>query len=252
MDLGLHGRAYLISGGTRGLGRATAAALISDGSSVVISGRNHAAAEGAAADLAPADALGVGADNADPASAERLVAAVIARFGRIDGALISVGGPPSGSVLTTTDEAWRSSFESIFLGGIRLARTVATQLSPGGAIGFVLSTSVRSPIPDLAISNGLRAGLAMTAKTLADELGPDGVRVFGLLPGRIATDRVAELDAGQGDPAVIRRNREETIPLRRYGEPAEFARVAAFLLSPAASYLTGVMVPVDGGALRTL
>lgn len=252
MDLGLHGRAYLVSGGTRGLGRATAAALVSDGSSVVISGRNHAAAERAAADLAPADALGVGADNADPASAERLVAAAIARFGRIDGALISVGGPPSGSVLTTTDEAWRSSFESIFLGGIRLARTVATQLSPGGAIGFVLSTSVRSPIPDLAISNGLRAGLAMTAKTLADELGPDGVRVFGLLPGRIATDRVAELDAERGDSAMVRSRIEETIPLRRYGKPAEFARVAAFLLSPAASYLTGVMVPVDGGALRTL
>lgn len=252
MDLGLHGRTYLVSGGTRGLGHATAAALISDGASVVISGRDHAAAERAAAELAPADALGVGADNADPASAERLVAATMARFGRLDGALISVGGPPSGSVLTTTDDAWRSSFESVFLGGVRLARTLATQLPPGGAIGFVLSTSVRSPIPDLAISNGLRAGLAMTAKTLADELGPDGIRVFGLLPGRIATDRVRELDAGQGDPEVVRREREATIPLRRYGKPAEFARVAAFLLSPAASYLSGVMVPVDGGALRAL
>lgn len=249
MDLGLSGRVYVVSGGTRGLGRATAEALVADGAAVVISGRDGAAAERAALDLG---VLGIGADNADPSSAERLVDAAMVRFGRIDGVLISVGGPPAGSVLATTDEAWRQGFDSIFLGAVRLARTAAVRLSAGGAIGFVLSTSVRSPIPDLAISNGLRAGLAMTAKTLADELGPGGIRVFGLLPGRISTDRVAELDAARGDPAVARRDREATIPLRRYGEPAEFGRVAAFLLSPAASYLTGLMVPVDGGALRTI
>jgi 3-oxoacyl-[acyl-carrier protein] reductase len=136
----------------------------------------------------------------------------------------------------------------VFLGAVRLAREIAGALGEGGVIGFVLSSSARSPIPGLAISNGLRPGLAMVAKTLADEVGPRGIRVVGLLPGRISTDRTLELTPDEQQ----RRGLAETIPLRRFGEPAEFGRVAAFLLSPAASYLTGVMVPVDGGALRSL
>jgi 3-oxoacyl-[acyl-carrier protein] reductase len=111
---------------------------------------------------------------------------------------------------------------------------------------------VKSPIPGLAISNGLRPGLAMVAKTLADELGPNGIRVNGLLPGRIATDRLKELDSKGGDPEGARRASEKAIPLRRYGSPEEFGRVAAFVLSPVASYISGAMIPVDGGALRTL
>ena len=125
-------------------------------------------------------------------------------------------------------------------------------LGDGAAIGLVLSSSVREPIGHLAISNGLRPGLAMTAKALADELGPRGIRVFGLLPGRIATDRMVQIDGRSPDPEAARRASEAAIPLRRYGEPAEFGRVAAFALSPAASFLTGVMLPVDGGMLRAL
>ena len=113
----------------------------------------------------------------------------------------------------------------------------------------MLSTSVKAPVGGLAASNGLRPGLGMLAKTMADELGPRGVRVNGLLPGRVATDRLRELDGP--DPDVAARN-AAAIPLRRYGDPAEFGRVAAFLLCPAASYVTGAMVPVDGGALRAL
>ncbi len=127
-----------------------------------------------------------------------------------------------------------------------------TTLEPGGSVAFVLSSSVRSPISGLAVSNGLRPGLGMLAKTLADEVGRRGIRINGLLPGRISTERVAELDASTGDPAASRARSEAGIPLRRYGEPAEFGRVAAFVLSPAASYVSGVMVPVDGGALRSL
>ena len=114
---------------------------------------------------------------------------------------------------------------------------------------FVLSSSVRVPIASLALSNGLRPGLAGWAKTLADELGPRGIRVNGLLPGKMATGRIIELDARRGDPGEVRAAASQGIPLRRYGEPAEFGAVAAFLLSPAASYITGAMIPVDGGAL---
>jgi 3-oxoacyl-[acyl-carrier protein] reductase len=116
----------------------------------------------------------------------------------------------------------------------------------------VLSTSAKSPIHGLATSNGLRPGLAMLVKDFADELGPRGMRVNGVLPGRIATDRTLALDASQGNAAAARRRNEAAIPLGRYGDPAEFGRLAAFLLSPAASYITGSLIPVDGGSLRAL
>ena len=164
-----------------------------------------------------------------------------------DGILISVGGPAPGFVADNTDEQWQSAFESVFLGAVRLARTAAAELGEGGVIGFVLSGSVHEPIPGLTISNGLRPGLAGFAKSLADELGPRGIRVVGLLPARIDTDRVRELDALSGDAEATRAANEARIPLRRYGTPEEFGRTAAFLLSPAASYLTGIMLPVDGG-----
>jgi 3-oxoacyl-[acyl-carrier protein] reductase len=192
--------------------------------------------------------VGLASDNADPAAAERLVAAARAHFGGLDGILISVGGPPPGFVADNTDEQWRTAFDSVFLGAVRLARTAAAELGEGGVIGFVLSGSVHEPIPGLTVSNGLRPGLAGFAKSLADELGPRGIRVVGLLPSRIDTDRVRELDALSGDAEAARTANESRIPLRRYGTPEEFGSTAAFLLSPAASYLTGIMLPVDGGA----
>ncbi|HUY50553.1 MAG TPA: SDR family oxidoreductase [Streptosporangiaceae bacterium] len=250
MDLGLRDRAYLVTGGSRGLGYATAAALVADGARVLLSARDPEQTARAAEALGSGQAVGVPADNADPAAPARLVAAARAAFGRLDGALISVGGPPGSTAADTTDEAWRAAFESVFLGAVRLARTLGSELADGGSIAFVLSSSVRSPIDSLAISNGLRPGLAGVAKTLSDELGPRGIRVNGLLPGKIATDRLRERDARQGDPAQVEATATASIPLRRYGEPPEFGRIAAFVLSPAAGYLTGAMIPVDGGALR--
>ena len=251
MDLGLDGGVYVVSGATRGLGRATAEVLIDEGARVVVSGRDPHEVLAAAADLRTDRALGVVADNADPSAPERLVASAVARFGRIDGAMISVGGPPVGGLGDVTDEQWHAAFDSVFLGAVRLARAVARSLPPrGGSIVLVLSSSVREPLPGLAISNGLRPGLAMVAKMMADELGPKNIRVNGLLPGRISTDRTKSMDAGrsQADLERIRKS----VPLGRDGRPVEFGQVAAFLLSPAASYLTGVMLPVDGGMLRSL
>ncbi|MFC7306697.1 SDR family oxidoreductase [Streptomyces monticola] len=247
MDLGLKDRVYVVTGATRGLGHATAAALVADGAKVVITGRDEKTVAEAAGALGD-DAAGVAADNADPAAAARLISTARERFGRFDGVLISVGGPAPGSAADNTDEQWQSAFESVFLGAVRLARTAAAELGDGGVIAFVLSGSVYEPIAGLTISNGLRPGLAGFAKSLADEVGPRGVRVVGVLPGRIATDRMKQLDGLSPDPEAARAANESKIPLRRYGTPEEFGRTAAFLLSPAASYVTGVMVPVDGGA----
>ncbi|GGY90219.1 SDR family oxidoreductase [Streptomyces nitrosporeus] len=247
MDLGLKDRVYIVTGASRGLGHATAHALVADGAKVIVSGRDEESVSRAAEGLGPG-AAGVAADNADPASAQHLVDTAKARFGRLDGILISVGGPAPGFLADNTDDQWRSAFESVFLGAVRLARTAAAALGEGGVIGFVLSASVYEPIAGLTVSNGLRPGLAGFAKSLADELGPAGIRVVGVLPSRIDTDRVRELDALSGDAEAARAANEAAIPLRRYGTPEEFGRTAAFLLSPAASYLTGIMVPVDGGA----
>lgn len=251
MDLGLDGRVYIITGGARGLGRATADCLVSEGARVVLSGRSSTALADAVASLGD-DAVAVTADNADADTPDRLIAAARERWGRLDGALISVGGPPKGPVTDITDEQWSAAFGSVFMGAVRLAREVGGELGEGGSLAMVLSSSVRAPLADMAISNGLRPGLAMVAKTLADELGPRGVRVNGLLPGRVATERVAELDAATGDADAARAAAIATIPLRRYGEPAEFGRAAAFVLSPAASFVSGSMLPVDGGMLRAL
>ncbi|MFF4740291.1 SDR family oxidoreductase [Streptomyces sp. NPDC001262] len=249
MDLGLKDKVYVLTGASRGLGFAAARELAADGARLVVSGRDGDAAARAAASLGT-DAVGVAADNADPAAAERLVATARERFGRLDGVLVSVGGPPPGSADGNDDDQWRAAFESVFLGAVRLARTTAEALTEGGVIGFVLSSSVYEPIPGLTISNGLRPGLAGFAKSLSVELGPRGIRVIGLLPGRIETDRLRELDTLSGDAEAARARHTARIPLGRYGTPEEFGKAAAFLLSPAASYVTGVMVPVDGGALH--
>ena len=253
MDLGLGGRGYLLTGASRGLGFATAQALVSDGARVLISSRSAEGVAKAVSSLGgEPSAYGEPADLGDPDAADRLVAAARERLCRVDGALISVGGPAAGTVLSTPEEAWRSGFESVLLGPLRLVRALVPHLREGAAIGFVLSTSVRQPLDGLAVSNGLRPGLAMTAKGLSDELAPRGIRVLGLLPGTIATDRIAEIETASGDPEGTRARTEAAIPLGRVGQPEEFGRVAAFVLSPAASYVTGTMVAVDGGRLRSL
>ncbi|WP_327733458.1 SDR family oxidoreductase [Streptomyces nojiriensis] len=247
MDLGLTDRVYVVSGGSRGLGFAVARALTAEGARVVVSGRDAEALAGAVTALGGQRTTGVAADNADAAAPERLVDAALQRWGRLDGALINGGGPSTGSMLHLTDADWRQSFESVFLGAVRLARVVSEHLAADGALAFVLSTSARTPIPGLDTSNGLRPGLAMVTKSLANQLGGRGIRVNALLPGRITTERTRYIDA-HTPTGTSSGSATAAIPLGRAGEPEEFGRVAAFVLSPAASYVNGAVIPVDGGA----
>ena len=236
MDLGLAGRRYLVTGGSRGLGFATAQVLASEGARTCLVARDAVNLEEASAALGQGHEF-IRADLADPSAA----ASIAGTVGTIDGILINVGGPAPGSVLELDDDAWRQAIDGVLLASLRLLRALTPQIADGGAILIVLSSTAKEPIRELAASNVLRPGLAMVVKDLANTLAP-GVRVNGILPGRIATDRLRSLggmDLGDG------------VPMGRAGDPEEFGRVAAFLLSPAASYITGALVPVDGGLLRS-
>ncbi|MDN5804972.1 MAG: SDR family oxidoreductase, partial [Microlunatus sp.] len=178
-----------------GLGRATAEQLVAEGARVVLVARRADVLDETVAALGPDQATSLTADLADLDTADRACRIALDTWQRLDGALISVGGPPAGSVLGTAPEDWQAGFDGVFLAALRVAEAVVEHGTAGDlCLGWVLSSSVKAPIGGLAVSNGLRPGLAMVVKQLADELGPDGTRVVGLMPGRIETDRVAHLD----------------------------------------------------------
>ena len=257
MDLELHERTFIVSGASKGLGLATAESLVREGANVILMARDAARLQSVAESLGDS-ATAVSGDLDDPDLVARGINRAYEAYGRLDGALVSVGGPPAGSVLTTTDEQWSSSFGTVFLGGLRMMREVARNTASqgsekagvGSSIAIVLSSSAIQVLTGISISNGLRPGLGLLVTDLADEVGPLNVRVNGLLPGRFDTQRVRELDAATGDADANRQRLSAAIPLRRYGSAEEFARVATFVLSPAASYVTGTLIAVDGGSTR--
>jgi len=253
MELDLDGRTFVVGGASRGIGRAIAAELVAARANVLMVSRSHEAVDAAAAELGDG-ARALAADMGAPATAERVREAV---GERLDGVVVNAGGPPLGNALDLSDDDWRSSYELLIGGPLRVLRALVPLMGEGGAILFVTSSSVRQPIDGLDTSNVLRPGVAALAKVLARELGPRGIRVNSVGPGRIDTDRVRSNDASRAertdrDVEDVKREAEQGIPLRRYGEAEELGRVAAFLLSGAASYVSGAALQVDGGLVTAL
>jgi 3-oxoacyl-[acyl-carrier protein] reductase len=247
MDLELADKTFIVTGGTDGLGLATAKCLVAEGANVLVTGRTEEKFLRAKATMGEhADKIAfLPGDNADPELTARLRTAVFERWGRLDGLLVSVGGPPASKALTTQDDMWRQAFESLFLGTVRLVRDLSAVMSDGGAIALVLAVSVKEAAPMFPISNGLRPGLALLAKNFADELGPRNIRINTLLPNLFGTERVKRILENREPPT-------SNLALKRVGDPAEFGRMATVLLSSAASYVTGAAIEIDGGHLKVL
>jgi len=256
MNLGLEGKTFVVGGASRGLGLAVARELVAEGARVLLVGRRLDALEAAVRELGDA-AYPCVADLGDPADAARVPGVAAAVLGGLDGVLVNAGGPPPGNALDLSRESWSAAFDLLVAAPIALVREVVPLLADGGgALLFVTSSSVRQPIPQLDSSNVLRPGVAALVKVLARQLGP-AIRVNSIAPGRFDTDRVRELDERRAATAgiTVEEQRERTaagIPLGRYGEPAELGRVAAFLLSPAASYITGAAIQADGGSVTAI
>ncbi|PDO11745.1 MAG: 3-oxoacyl-ACP reductase [Candidatus Reconcilbacillus cellulovorans] len=261
MDLGLKGRKALVTASSRGIGRAIAEALAREGADVGLCGRNQAAVYETARRLRETygvDAWAVAADVGRRDDIEGLVGEAARRWGRIDALVCNAGGPPGGSFLTLSDEEWEAAFRINVMSVVRLTRSVYPLMRDGGGrIVAVASTSVKMPIPRLVLSNAMRSAVAAVMKTLSIEWGKDGILVNTICPGRIRTDRTEELDRLQAreegkSVAEVRAAIEAQIPLGRYGEPEELARLAAFLLSPANTYVTGSLFYVDGGMVKAM
>lgn len=258
MDLGLQGKTALAAASTEGLGYATARALAEEGCRVWLGSRDAAKTAAAVERLrqeVPGSTVGgTPLDMSDAASIRGWVVSAAEFYGPgIDALVCNSGGPPPGRFSDFDDDAWRSAFDLLVLSAVRLIRASMPGLSlRGGSILIVSSTSVKEPIESLLLSNSLRSATAAMAKTLAAELAPSLIRINCLAPGRFATGRVERIDRAAAERSGIsaaeaRSRAEAAIPLGRYGDPEEYGRAACWLLSPAASYVTGQLLSADGG-----
>jgi 3-oxoacyl-[acyl-carrier protein] reductase len=246
MELGLSGRTAVVCGASSGMGLAIAEALAAEGANVAIFARRRDLLEREAERIG---ALAVRGDLTNPADLKRLVDRTVKAFGGIDILVNNGGGPPRTSALEITDESVEAAVELLLLSAIRLTQLCIPQLerSGRGRVINIASSSVREPLDNLALSNSVRPGVIGWAKTLARELGPKKITVNSIAPGRIETARLAEAFAGKPRAEDL-----EQIPLRRFGAPSEVASVVCFLASDAAGYVTGTVIPVDGGLTRSL
>jgi 3-oxoacyl-[acyl-carrier protein] reductase len=259
MDLGLKGKVAMIAGASRGLGFAVAQMLVSEGASVSIVSRDESAIRAAAQRLGGSHVLAAPVDVRSAEGIQRWARATEDKFGGIDILFANAGGPPAGAAMSFDDAAWQSAVDLLLFSTIRMVRAAVPSMEArgGGAILVTTSSSVKEPIPNLGLSTVLRASVSALAKTLALELAPARIRVNQIVPGRIDTDRVRQLDEANGNKQglsaeQVKARSISTIPMGRYGQPEEFARVATFLLSSAASYMTGATVQVDGGLIRSV
>jgi len=261
MDLGVQGKVFLVAGASKGLGHAIARCLAAEGAGVAIASRDAQGIACAARELgalSEAGVTGTACDVRDAAALGAWVDATVQHFGRLDGVVTNAGGPPPGGFDAFDDHAWQAAYELTLLSAVRLVRLALPHLRVrGGSILMLTSLTVREPAEQLLLSSVMRSGVAALAKSLSRELAVDGIRVNNLVPGLIATDRMQQLDAFQAqgsgvDALEVRRQRERSIPLGRYGATEEFGRAGAFLLSPAASYISGATLVVDGASMRAL
>jgi len=262
MDLGLTGKIAMVGGASRGLGFAVARALAGEGARLCIASRDATAIQ-RAADAIGAETgvrpLPVAADLSRADAIAGWHEATMTQFGGVDLLFANTGGPPVGTALSFDDRAWQCAFELLLMSVVRSIRLVVPSMCSrgGGAILIGTSSSVKEPLPNLVLSNVLRSGVTSLAKTLSVELAPEKIRVNTIIPGRIATDRLQQLDEINANRQGIslpelRARAAASIPLGRYGAPDDFGRVGAFLLSDAASYITGASVQVDGGLIKGL
>lgn len=260
MDLGLKGKVALVAAASKGLGFGVARALAADGARVSICSRDSASVDAAVKKLTDetgAEVIGTACDVTNGDSIKAWVDATVAKWGVIDALLVNAGGPPGGLLLDMTDAQWQAAFELTLMSSVRMIRAAVPHMTNGGSILTITSSSIKEPIERLGLSTVMRSGVAGLVKTLADELAPQKIRVNNLIPGRIDTDRVAQLDAAAAkrqnlSVEEVRAQSVSKIPLKRLGTIDDFGAAGAFLLSPAAEYITGATLRVDGGQMRSI